>query len=183
MRNLLLKSKWLPFLFALMFMSFGVLTIVFSNRFSDVICILWALCCFFIGCIAVLTDILSNPKNPLLSSIIISGAVIGFGVFLLTPQGQANISIILKICIPLILIGIGTCLLIKFTILVITKTLLTFTWASLGIGVLSLTIGIIFISINGEFDQFISVSVGILLILCSIGQLVSGILNLVNKKN
>jgi hypothetical protein len=186
MKSLLQQNRGLRFLISLLILIVGTVTLVVAlnnpEKITEVICILWAVFCFILGLMTIVSELIVNPRSPFLTNLISGAVVIGVGIFLCFKETASILSIIVSNALPWILIAIGATLLIKGFVLIahhgrgysIAVTIIG--------GALCLTLGIVFWIARDDFDKFIYTAAGSILIAWGVYVLVTSIVLLTRKK-
>lgn len=173
MNKIFLKYKWAQLLIGFIIIGIAVVTIILAatNNFTGdpdqdkqlilYFCLIWSISLFVISAIIVALDIVGFRQEPEFGGLIVSGACIGLGLFLLIKR--AIVSEILASFLPYVLVSIGGVLLIKTVILAAMKVGVK-KWISFFImSVVFITVGVIFICVP-DMLKIIYIIIGVLLV-------------------
>lgn len=189
MRALFEKYKWLKLVVGTAIIALGIITIVLGIKnpadLANTLCIIWGIFCFLAALFAVLSELISNPRSPLLSTFVSAGITTGLGIFFVWDKGKTAGEILtntlLQFLLPWILISIGAILIVKAITLLATSPVKLFNITLLGIGTGVLIAGIITWVYRDKLDDFIFILLGILISIAGVIEVATSVIAVSRK--
>ena len=189
MRALLEKYKWLKLIIGAAIIALGIVTIVLGlqepGKVTSILCVIWGIFCFLAAFFAILSELVGNPRSPLVGTFISAGITIGLGIFFVWEGGKTAgavlTGVLLQFLLPWVLVGIGSVLIVKSLALLAASPNKAIGIIYLGVAVAILAVGLVLWFCRDDLDKFVYIVLGVLITAAGVMEVASAFVALSRK--